>query len=87
MIIAVRNVRRMDTSLGPLLGSAVCGLSLFVEKKSRRLDLAMYVLPRALETAIFAFPLTARLWERWSPGVFCAGNENRLHGKTSHNVR
>jgi hypothetical protein len=64
MILLVRNARNMDTSLGPLLGSAACGLSLLVEKKSRRLDLALYVLPRALETVIVSFPAAAALWLR-----------------------
>lgn len=33
------------------LGGLMCGLSLFVEEKKRRSELAMYVLPKGLEAA------------------------------------
>ena len=65
-------IRNMDTSWGPFLGSMLCGLSLLVEKKSRRLELALYVLPRALHSVIAASPRGTRLWKRWHPAVFCA---------------
>ena len=38
------------------------GLSLLVEKPSRRRELAVYVIPRALQTAINARPRLARAW-------------------------
>ena len=34
-----------------ILGGMLCGLSLFVEEKRRREELAMYVLPKSLESA------------------------------------
>jgi hypothetical protein len=40
------------TSFG--VAGLLCGLSLFVEEKRRREELAMYVLPKALESAWMA---------------------------------
>jgi len=71
-ITSVRAVLGDDTVVGPALGSSLCGLSLLLEKKSRRKELAMYVLPRAVETVIWQSPLLTRLWPRVEPGVFCA---------------
>ncbi|KAI8060212.1 hypothetical protein BC940DRAFT_246778 [Gongronella butleri] len=39
---------RLDDTLGPLLGSMACGLSLFIENGRRRGEMALYVVPRAL---------------------------------------
>ncbi|GAA5810268.1 hypothetical protein MFLAVUS_003688 [Mucor flavus] len=47
--------RILDRTLGPLLGSMLCGLSLLVESKHRRGEMTLYVVPRAL------FSLTERL--------------------------
>lgn len=49
------NQSRLDHTLGPLLGSMLCGLSLLVESKHRRGEMTLYVVPRAL------FSLTERL--------------------------
>ena len=47
-ICTVRNATHQDTALGPLLGSFLCGFSIFLERKSRRGELALYTFPRAL---------------------------------------
>lgn len=39
-----------NDSVGPTLGSALCGLSVLIEHPSRQAELAMYVTPRALQT-------------------------------------
>ena len=44
----MRNIVKDDTIYGPMLGSFACGLSLLIEKKSRRLELALYCVPRAM---------------------------------------
>lgn len=49
-VCRVRRALRNDTTLGPLLGSALCGWWVFLEGRSRQLELALYVLPRALES-------------------------------------
>lgn len=49
-VCLVRNLLRNDTPWGPLLGAATCGLSVLLEQPSRRHELAMYVVPRALES-------------------------------------
>ncbi|KAF9976793.1 hypothetical protein BGZ73_007797 [Actinomortierella ambigua] len=38
----------VDYVYGPILGSALCGLSVMIEKRHRRAEMALYVLPRAL---------------------------------------
>ncbi|KAI8084924.1 uncharacterized protein BX664DRAFT_265870 [Halteromyces radiatus] len=62
------NQKILDDTLGPLIGSAMCGLSLLIENQHRRGEMALYVVPRAL------FSLTERLigpWHRrgrwWEP--------------------
>ncbi|ORZ08989.1 hypothetical protein BCR42DRAFT_462806 [Absidia repens] len=50
---------RLDDTLGPLIGSAMCGLSLMIENRHRRGEMALYVIPRAL------FSLTERLIGPW----------------------
>ncbi|KND04056.1 uncharacterized protein SPPG_01500 [Spizellomyces punctatus DAOM BR117] len=50
-ICVVRNVSRQDTTLGPLLGSFLCGFSLLLERKSRRREIGLYCLPKALESS------------------------------------
>ncbi|KAI8344343.1 hypothetical protein BC941DRAFT_408384 [Chlamydoabsidia padenii] len=50
---------RLDDTLGPLIGSAMCGLSLMIENKHRRGEMALYVVPRAL------FSVTERLIGSW----------------------
>ncbi|KAK0525056.1 hypothetical protein OC834_005300 [Tilletia horrida] len=37
-----------DAGLGPLLGSWLCGFSIFLEEKKKRAEMALYVAPRAL---------------------------------------
>ncbi len=49
----VRNFLRDDTIFGPLLGSALCGCSILIERPSRRAELAYYCLPRALYSLIY----------------------------------
>ncbi|ORZ25781.1 hypothetical protein BCR42DRAFT_315442 [Absidia repens] len=51
---------RLDHTLGPLIGSAMCGLSLIIENRHRRGEMALYVAPRAL------FSLTERLIGPWA---------------------
>ncbi|KAI8972378.1 hypothetical protein BDB01DRAFT_730294 [Pilobolus umbonatus] len=45
----------LDDTLGPLVGSMFCGLSLLIESKHRRGEMTLYVVPRAL------FSLTERI--------------------------
>eukprot|EP01080_Neovahlkampfia_damariscottae_P000244 gene244-4490_t len=45
-----RNALQADRLIGPLIGCALCGLSIFIEKKSRRMELALYCIPRALNS-------------------------------------
>ncbi|ODV92911.1 hypothetical protein CANCADRAFT_95364 [Tortispora caseinolytica NRRL Y-17796] len=45
-----------DVTLGPLIGSLVCGFSVFLEKPSRRSDLALFVAPFALRSFIPSSP-------------------------------
>lgn len=49
-ILYLRKIVNDDTMYGPLLGSIASGLSVLIEKKNRRRELAMYVLPRAMES-------------------------------------
>ncbi|KAG0739086.1 hypothetical protein G6F57_010880 [Rhizopus arrhizus] len=49
------NQTRLDNTLAPLVGSMLCGLSLLIESKHRRGEMALYVTPRAL------FSVTGRL--------------------------
>ena len=70
-ITTVRTLLGTDSVAGPALGSSLCGLSLFLEKKSRRKELAMYVLPRAIESVIWEVPLLARLRPSCEPVGFC----------------
>ncbi|KAE8212652.1 hypothetical protein CF319_g5284 [Tilletia indica] len=37
-----------DAGLGPLIGSWMCGFSIFLEEKRKRAEMALYVAPRAL---------------------------------------
>ncbi|KAI8915497.1 hypothetical protein DFJ77DRAFT_462871 [Powellomyces hirtus] len=46
-----RNTFKTDTMLGPLLGSFASGFSIFIERKSRRREIGLYCLPKALESA------------------------------------
>ncbi|CAO3676272.1 unnamed protein product [Rhizopus stolonifer] len=46
---------RLDNTLAPLVGSILCGLSLLIESRHRRGEMALYVMPRAL------FSVTGRL--------------------------
>ena len=45
-----RNRFRFDESSGVVLGCFLCGTSVFFERKTRRLDLALYVVPMALQS-------------------------------------
>ena len=47
-ILLLRRVLKRDTSLGVFLGSLACGFAIFVERKSRRKEFAMFVAPRVL---------------------------------------
>ncbi|KAI9306342.1 hypothetical protein BJ944DRAFT_160060 [Cunninghamella echinulata] len=49
----------LDDTLGPLIGCMMCGLSLLIENKHRRGEMALYVVPRAL------FSITERIVEPW----------------------
>ncbi|CAO3613074.1 unnamed protein product [Cunninghamella blakesleeana] len=49
----------LDDTLAPLIGCMMCGLSLLIENKHRRGEMALYVVPRAL------FSLTERIVEPW----------------------
>eukprot|EP00941_MAST-03F_sp_MAST-3F-sp1_P006037 g6037.t1 len=51
-ICSCRNMLRqsLDETTGVVLGCALCGLSILIERKSRRSALALYVLPRALQS-------------------------------------
>ena len=44
-----------DSGLGPWMGSMVCGLSVFIEQKRKRAEMALYVAPRALFAVAEAF--------------------------------
>ena len=57
-ICLMRNMRPGDESTGVLLGCAMCGTSVWLEKPKRRLDLALYVAPMALQS----------VWRRLSAG-------------------
>lgn len=39
---------RLDNTLAPFIGCALCGLSLLIESRHRRGEMALYVVPRAL---------------------------------------
>ncbi|KAG0172799.1 hypothetical protein DFQ30_009608 [Apophysomyces sp. BC1015] len=43
---------RLDDTLAPFVGSALCGLSLLIETRHRRGEMALYVIPRALYSFI-----------------------------------
>jgi hypothetical protein len=47
-ICLVRQIRYNDGPLGPWLGSSMAGLAILVERKARRAELLLYVIPRAL---------------------------------------
>lgn len=61
----MRNLLHDETTLGPLLGSCLCGFSILLERKSRRSELACYVVPRALQSLWSR--LLARGWARPVP--------------------
>jgi hypothetical protein len=50
-----RNTLQADRLIGPLMGSFLCGFSIFIEKKSRRMELALYCVPRALNSIFEKF--------------------------------
>ncbi|CAO3674739.1 unnamed protein product [Rhizopus stolonifer] len=58
------NQTRLDDTLGPLTGSMLCGLSLLIENKHRRGEMALYVVPRALfsVTGRILSPLKKQRW-------------------------
>jgi len=49
-VSVTRTVLRDDTVVGPSLGSLFCGLSVLLEPRGRRQELASYVVPRAMQT-------------------------------------
>lgn len=58
------NQARLDNTLGPLTGSMLCGLSLLIENRHRRGEMALYVVPRALfsVTGRVLSPLKKQRW-------------------------
>lgn len=53
-VCTTRNtIKRDDYKLGPLLGSFMSGFSILFEKKSRRRELTLYVLPRAIGAFLY----------------------------------
>lgn len=52
---------RWDDTVGPLVGSLLCGLSSLVDSPSRRKELALFVAPRALGTVVSAEPTRKNL--------------------------
>lgn len=46
------NQARLDNTLAPFIGCALCGLSLLAESPRRRGEMALYVVPRALYSVI-----------------------------------
>jgi len=47
-VCIVRNALQEESVYGPMFGTFLCGFSLLLEKKSRRSEFALYVIPRAL---------------------------------------
>jgi len=60
-VVFGRLVTGTDSSLGPGSGSLICGLSILLEKKSRRPELTMYVLPRAIHATWLRLTATYKL--------------------------
>ena len=58
----------LDRLIGPLIGCALCGFSIFIEKKSRRMELALYCIPRALNS----------IFEKFLDFAKCKENKDRL---------
>jgi hypothetical protein len=52
-VCVTRNTVRNDLVLGPWLGSFLCGWSVLLEPPARRMELASFVLPRALHSLWF----------------------------------
>jgi len=52
-VCLTRGAFRSDLTLGPLVGSFLCGWSVLLEAKRRRGELAMFTLPRALHALWF----------------------------------
>lgn len=53
-ICVLRNILHNDTPVwGPLAGSFLSGWSLLIEKKKRRREFALYVIPRAMESLMY----------------------------------
>ena len=61
-ILWTRRLLRKDTSFGVWLGCVCCGCSIYLERPSRRRELAMFVFPRAL--GIWWEYLVAKRWVR-----------------------
>ncbi|KAI7859874.1 hypothetical protein BDC45DRAFT_543250 [Circinella umbellata] len=71
------NQTRLDDTLGPLIGCILCGLSLLIESRHRRGEMALYVVPRAL------YSLTEKLLGpyqkgRWWESMVAEGAETLL---------
>ncbi|TPX56552.1 hypothetical protein PhCBS80983_g04460 [Powellomyces hirtus] len=49
-LCTVRNLTKRDGMLGPFLGSLLSGFSIFLERPSRRREMAVYVVPKALDS-------------------------------------
>eukprot|EP00158_Paraphelidium_tribonemae_P009472 Partr_v1_DN28876_c1_g1_i2_m34366 putative integral membrane protein len=49
----IRNYNRSDSIWGPCFGSLASGMSILIERPSRRAELAFYVLPRAIYSLIY----------------------------------
>ncbi|KAI9497490.1 hypothetical protein BDB00DRAFT_804708 [Zychaea mexicana] len=71
------NQTRLDDTTAPLIGSMLCGLSLLLESRHRRGEMALYVVPRAM------YSLTERVLGpyqkgRWWEPVAAEGAETLL---------
>ncbi|RKP00182.1 hypothetical protein CXG81DRAFT_19841 [Caulochytrium protostelioides] len=63
-ICVVRRTTGQDTALGPTLGSFLCGLSILLERRSRRREMGIYTLPKAIESLLFRTGMV-RQSEHW----------------------
>ncbi|KAF7727887.1 hypothetical protein EC973_006886 [Apophysomyces ossiformis] len=62
----------LDDTLAPFVGSALCGLSLLIETRHRRGEMALYVVPRALYSfteRVVGPHQRGRWWESLGAGV------------------
>ncbi|KAI8821419.1 uncharacterized protein EV422DRAFT_528084 [Fimicolochytrium jonesii] len=72
-ICAVRNITNDDSYLGPTLGAMLSGTSIFIERKSRRREMMLYVVPKAIESVWWSLT-------KYGPGWKVPGAEVPLFG-------